>query len=384
VADNNQSIIIVKRKKKGGGGHHGGAWKVAYADFVTGMMAFFMVMWLIASVSQENRAAISEYFRNPSALPGKSQKPAPGQNGPGGASTSPIRLSGAMDAPKSYGARPGQTMTSGQGEMDSDELKKKAKQLEYEKLESLLKQLEEAISKSQALEPFKDQLLLDISSEGLRIQIVDAQNRPMFDLGSTQLKNYTTEILRELAPYVNSVENRIGISGHTDTTPYSGRTDYSNWELSAERANSARRALVAGGYDETKVARVVGLASSVLFDKADPRNPINRRISIIIMNQETANAALNADGSKASAPKTGDQMSPSPSTKPLPEIPSKPGTQKTTPTRSKGSQSASSASTSKPNPKPMSAKQLREELSKNAGLQLDESNESSPDRPTRK
>lgn len=382
MAENTQPIIIVKRRKKGGGGHHGGAWKVAYADFVTGMMAFFMVMWLIAAVSQEKRAAISEYFRNPSAQPGKSQRPAPGMNGPGGASTSVIRLSGAMDAPKSFGQRPGQTTTSGQGYMDSEELKKKARQLEYEKLESLLKQLQEAISKSQALEPFKDQLLLDISTEGLRIQIVDAQNRPMFDLGSTQLKDYTTEILRELAPYINSVENRISISGHTDTTPYSGRTDYSNWELSAERANSARRALVSGGLPEEKFARVVGLASSVLFDKVNPRNPINRRISIIVMNKETEDAALDPDHRKRDTLEAG---------RGAPADEGKRASAETKPRRDSGLEAPRTSRTADQQPsagavegKPLTSRQLSDALRNKAGIRIDQSDESKPSKPRSK
>src|SRR5690606_823853 len=125
-------------------------------------------------------------------------------------------------------------------------------------MEALMEQLKEAISRSQALEPFKDQLLLDITPEGLRIQIVDAQNRPMFDLGSARLKGYTAAILRELTPYLNSVPNRISLTGHTDTTPYIAATGYTNWELSTDRANAARRELEAAGLATDRVSRVVG------------------------------------------------------------------------------------------------------------------------------
>jgi chemotaxis protein MotB len=167
---------------------------------------------------------------------------------------------------------------------------------EREQLESLEDELRAAIDKSQALEPFKDQLLLDITPEGLRIQIVDKQNRPMFDSGSSALKDYTVAILRELPTYLNSVPNRISISGHTDAKPFGSRGGaYSNWELSADRANAARRALQAGGLDAAKSARVVGLASSVLFDRNDPMNPINRRISIIVMTRRAEEAALKTD-----------------------------------------------------------------------------------------
>jgi chemotaxis protein MotB len=302
-------ILIVKRVRRGGGGHHGGAWKVAYADFVTAMMAFFMVMWLITSVSKEQRAAIFDYFKNPSMEQGKSAKPAPGQMGPGGASTSVINMGGGLDARKSATA-----LSTGLGTpMDSktaqdhklsteEEARKVTEAAEHKKLESLMAELRQAIDMSQALRPFKDQLLLDITPEGLRIQIVDAQNRAMFDLGSARLKDYTGSILHELAPYLNSVPNRLSISGHTDTTPYVAQAGYTNWDLSSDRANAARRALEGGGLASGKMARVVGLASAVLFDKDNPRNPINRRISIIVMTKEAEDAALKTDARAAVSP----------------------------------------------------------------------------------
>jgi chemotaxis protein MotB len=289
-------IIVIKRKK-GGAGHHGGAWKVAYADFVTAMMAFFMVMWLVASVSKEQRAALFEYFKNPSMEQGHSVKAAPGQAGPGGASTSVINLGGGLDAPKSQA----DTREQGLGQPNSvEEARKIAEAEEKKQLESLEEQLREAIDKSHALEPFKDQLLLDITPEGLRIQIVDKQNRAMFDSGSSALQDYTTQILVELAKYLNTVPNRISLSGHTDAKPFGGsRKGYTNWELSADRANAARRALLNGGLSEEKMARVVGLASSVLFVKSEPLNPINRRISIIVMTKRAEAAALSTDAPQA-------------------------------------------------------------------------------------
>jgi len=172
---------------------------------------------------------------------------------------------------------------------------KLANELEKRKLESLMEELREAIDKSQALQPFKDQLLLDITPEGLRIQIVDKQNRPMFDLGGTRLKDYTSQILREVAAYLNTVPNRISLSGHTDAKAYVGARGYTNWELSADRANAARRALLDGGMKTEKIARVVGLASSVLFDRENPYNPINRRISIIVMTKSAEATALSTD-----------------------------------------------------------------------------------------
>lgn len=287
MSETKPTVIIRRVKKVKHGGHHGGSWKVAYADFVTAMMAFFMVMWLMAATSKPERAAISEYFRNPSPLAGSSSTPAPGMAGPGGASTSMIKLGGATDISRGNSSDPFQN------QQEAVPTAVQEREREKQRLEALKQELQEAISKSQALEPFKDQLLLDITPEGLRIQIVDQQNRPMFDLGSARLMPYTQTILLELSHFITQVPNRISLTGHTDITAYSTHIGYSNWELSADRANAARRTLLEAGMDEAKVARVVGLSSSVLFDKANPQNPINRRISIVVMTKDAEAAALN-------------------------------------------------------------------------------------------
>jgi chemotaxis protein MotB len=192
----------------------------------------------------------------------------------------------------------------------------RVKEAEHKKLETLMEELKEAVSKSQALEPFKDQLLLDITPEGIRIQIVDAQNRPMFDVGSARLRDYTQSILHELTPYLTSVPNRISITGHTDIRPYPGQGGYSNWELSADRANSARRALVMAGLPDAKIARVVGLSSSVLFDRQDPQSPINRRISIVIMTKQAEEDALKSDVANATPVGSEPAVVPMPSVTP--------------------------------------------------------------------
>ncbi|MCC4594128.1 flagellar motor protein MotB [Xanthomonas campestris pv. phormiicola] len=282
------TVVIRRVKKIQAGGHHGGAWKVAFADFVTAMMAFFLVLWLVAATTKEQRMAISEYFRNPSPLEGKSPAPSPGMAGPGGASTSMIKLGGTADLQRGDNKDPfGSKSPKGDAQSKAAQREK-----EKQRLETLMQELKEAIDKSQALEPFKDQLLLDLTPDGLRIQIVDKENRPMFDIGSAVLKPYTRDILHELSGFINEVPNHISITGHTDVTQYSGKNGYSNWELSADRANAARRELVAGGMSEDKVSRVVGLSSSVLFDKQNPDNPINRRISIVVMTKDAEDAAL--------------------------------------------------------------------------------------------
>ncbi|WP_288468972.1 flagellar motor protein MotB [uncultured Stenotrophomonas sp.] len=290
MAENKPTVIVRRVKKAGHAAHHGGSWKVAYADFVTAMMAFFLVLWLMATTNKNDRAAISEYFRNPSPLSGQNATPAPGMAGPGGASTSMIKLGGATDISR------GNSNDPFQNQKEAVQQPVDQQQRDKQQLEALMKELQEAISRSQALEPFKDQLLLDLTPEGLRIQIVDKQNRPMFDLGSATLKPYTQQILHELAEYLNHVPNRISLTGHTDITAYSAARGYGNWELSADRANAARRALVDGGLEDSKITRVVGLSSSVLFDKTDPQNPINRRISIVVMTKAAEEAALAGAG----------------------------------------------------------------------------------------
>ncbi|ODU52977.1 MAG: flagellar motor protein MotB [Lysobacteraceae bacterium SCN 69-48] len=309
--DEKPTVIVRRVKKVQGGGHHGGSWKVAYADFVTAMMAFFMVMWLVGALTTKQREAVSDYFKNPSPIAGASPAPAPGMNGPGGASNSMIKLGGTMDLPKGPGAEFTRNPT------DATEAQRRAQ--EQQRLEALKKELEEAISKSQALEPFKDQLLLDLTPEGLRIQIVDKQNRAMFDLGSAQLMPYTSEILHEIAVFANRVPNRISLAGHTDTANYATTIGYSNWELSADRANAARRALLEGGMAAAKVVRVVGFGPAVPFDAANPLNPINRRISIVVMTKEAEDAALSRNQAMPSiAPPTAAAATPAQATTPAP------------------------------------------------------------------
>ena len=323
MSEKTAPIIIVRKKKRGGAAHHGGSWKVAYADFVTAMMAFFMVMWLVAAMPQEKLGGIADYFKNPSAVQGTTTTLSPGKMGPGGAGDSAIKMFTEVKNP------PGAGKISGTGQAGKDgsgtgaaEAVKRHSEAERKRLEALKKVLEEAIAKSQAMAPFKDQLLIDLTPEGLRIQIVDAQNRPMFDLSSPNLKPYTTEILHELASYLDKVENRIAISGHTDDTPFAGQTaqqGFSNWELSTMRANSARRALVVGGLREQKLARIVGLAESVPFDKTNLRNPINRRISIVVLDEGAEAIAARVDEPRS--PGDGRPADPPPIPKVLPSKP---------------------------------------------------------------
>ena len=281
--DLSQRPIVIKRVKKVAGGHHGGAWKIAYADFVTAMMAFFLLMWLLGSSTKSQLEGISEYFKTPLKVAMM-----------GGSSigeTSSVLKGGGTDLTRQHGEVK-------KGEIKDDIKAKKIikERIERIKLEGLKKKIEEAIENNPSLKKFSNQLLLDITSDGLRIQIVDEQNRPMFALGKAELQPYTKTILREIGKMLNDVENKISLSGHTDAKPFpSGDKGYSNWELSADRANASRRELIIGGMDTNKVLQVIGLSSAVLFDKNEPLNPINRRISIVVMNEKAEKAVTMDD-----------------------------------------------------------------------------------------
>ena len=286
MAEDRIAPIIVKRVKKTGGGHHGGAWKIAYADFVTAMMAFFLLMWLLGSTTQAQKEGIAEYFQTPLHLV---------LTGPSlGQSDSALKNTGGRDVTRKQGqVKP---VEGDPGKLKSvriEDVKAALKQAEKMKLEALKARIEQVIEDNETLKQFKSQLKLDITSEGLRIQIVDEQNRPMFENAKAELQPYARVILREIGKTLNGVDNKISLSGHTDAAAYaSGEQGYSNWELSSDRANASRRELIAGGMDESKLMRVVGLGSAIMIDKENPFNPINRRISLIVMNKETEEELL--------------------------------------------------------------------------------------------
>ncbi len=282
MADEGMRPIIVKRIKKTAGGHHGGAWKIAYADFVTAMMAFFLLMWLLGSTSKGDLEGISDFFKNP-------LKVAMSGGSGSGDSSSVIKGGGADLTRRNGQVKHGETPPEHKT-YDLNAAKAALERAEGERLRTLKTRIEAIIEANPTLKKYKNQLLLDITSEGLRIQIVDEQNRPMFELAKAELQPYTKEILNIIGMVLNEVPNKIGLSGHTDATPYFSHAGYSNWELSADRANASRRELVRGGLGDDKVLRVVGLASAANLDRKDPFNPINRRISIIVMNKKTEEA----------------------------------------------------------------------------------------------
>lgn len=304
--ENNQPIII-KRVKKGDGGHHGGAWKIAFADFATAMMAFFLVLWLMSSATPEQKRAISGYFQDPigfseSASPyvidlGGTPTPAPDKTLNPDVNAQPdsdqIHLNPQETAPK-----------LDEKDISEQQAEEAVDKMEQERLEMLLQELQNKVEENPQLQKFKDQILFEITQDGLRIQIMDAENRPMFRLGSAQLEPYFEDILLALADSIKAVPNKISVSGHTDGKPFAPGAEFTNWELSANRANAARRALVYGGYPNEQLARVVGYADSALFDRKDPLNPVNRRIDITVLTKRAQRAIESEQGQEAQPAET--------------------------------------------------------------------------------
>lgn len=282
-----QPRIVRRRAKRHDGGHHGGSWKIAYADFITALMAFFLVMWLLSIVPKEDLPGLADYFRMPlrAAL----------QQGPQSSVSSSIIPGGGADI----------TASKGEVRRASESIRvvqSDAERRDAQRLENFRRRLDELIELSPRLKAYRPQMRIDITSEGLRIQIIDNKNRPMFAMGSAEVQPYMRTILRELGPILNEVPNRISLSGHTDARPYStGERGYSNWELSAERANASRRELVAGGMTEDKVMRVLGMGSSMPFQRDDDYADVNRRISLVLLNQRTQRRIEEENAAAASA-----------------------------------------------------------------------------------
>ena len=272
--------IIVKKVKKGGHAVHGGAWKIAYADFVTAMMAFFLLMWLLGSTSEGDKKGLSDYFSAPLKVSMMGGSGA-------GASNSIITGGGSDLTQKSGQSRKGDGQDALSKKAMAEAVKAEVAKQDAKKLAVLSAKISALISSNPKLSEFSSQIRLDTTPDGLQIQIVDDQKRPMFDSGSAMVKPYMRDILREIGAALNGVENKISLDGHTDRSPYSNADrGYSNWELSSDRANASRRELVIAGMPDEKLARVVGLASSILLDTGNPLSPTNRRISIIVMTRE--------------------------------------------------------------------------------------------------
>ena len=281
AANKIQPIIIIKRKS-GHGGHHGGAWKVAYADFVTAMMALFIVLWLMNS-SDKIKKAVAGYFNDPKGT---------------------ANLLGTTMSGNGTTVQPGN----------------------IDNLQKLKEKLEQEIKERKELEKLSKQIEITITPEGLRIELLEDKNGTFYQSGSAQLSGSGQELLSLLAAELKTLPNALLIEGHTDATPYSRDANYSNWELSADRANSARRLLQQDGVRPDQVTQVRGYADQLLRNKSNPADPANRRISVLVQNEDEPasgpSAAKVFDGSSPAVPAVvtppaqaaphGDEPKPSP------------------------------------------------------------------------
>jgi len=275
--------IIVKKIKRGGHGHHGGAWKIAYADFVTAMMAFFLLMWLLGSTTEGDKKGIADYFSAPMkvAMFG----------GSGAGDASHVLKGGGQDLTRTTGQVKHGDVESERKTINLKALKEEQIRAEIARLRTLQERIEGELQSNPGLGAFRSQILLEMTRDGLRIQIIDALNRPMFASGSAQVQPYMQDLLRAIGAVLAEVPNRLTLEGHTDATPFSGgERGYSNWELSADRANASRRELLAGSLPDDRVLRVQGLAASQLLKREQPDDPANRRISIVVMTREAEDA----------------------------------------------------------------------------------------------
>jgi chemotaxis protein MotB len=290
--------IIIKRVKKGGHAVHGGAWKIAYADFVTAMMAFFLLMWLLGSTTDGDKKGIADYFQSPLkiALAG----------GSGSGDSNSVLKGGGESLTSTVGQVKKGDVEAQRNTINLHKLKAEQVRAEIARLEDLKQEIQQKLQSNEKLKEVSSQIRLDMTRDGLRIQIVDDQNRPMFASGSAVIAPYMKDLLHEIGAVLTEVPNRLTLEGHTDAQPFpGGDRGYSNWELSADRANASRRELIAGGLADDRVLRVQGLASSQPFDEKDPLAPTNRRISIIVMNRDAEDRMFRTDPDKV-APDSAD------------------------------------------------------------------------------
>ncbi len=264
-----EQSIIIKRLAKCPHAAHGGAWKIAFADFMTAAMAFFLMLWVLGGTNDEEMKAMAEFFRDPTVIESSPTTLVESKEA-GRTADAMIDMGGFKDSPK--------------GEEGDDDGSGKAQ--EQAQMEMMKLQLEQKISESEALSQLKEQLKIDVTPNGLQVQILDDRKRPMFGAGVDLPRDYASKLIKEVGSVLASTKNKISIAGHTDSSGYHDSAEYTNWELSADRANAARRLLLAGGVERDRIAQAVGMADTVPFDKENPYNPRNRRISIIVLTKE--------------------------------------------------------------------------------------------------
>jgi chemotaxis protein MotB len=311
MASRNAQTVIIKRVKvKGHGGHHGGAWKVAYADFVTAMMSFFLLLWLLNVTTDVQKRGIADYFAP--SISSQSESGAGGvlggaTVGPPGSQVDPstqvsvdfshLALGKASDSDDdsddtnsggTAGTNPDKQNAGdqpGKAKLSDKDLEAQLAVREEKRFEDAEKALRDAIKDVPALQKLADNLIIDNTPEGLRIQLVDQDNQPMFPLGSAEMLDPAKKLMSLVSQIVLRLPNKVAITGHTDSTPYPIAGKYSNWELSSDRANASRREFAADGVPSDRIARVSGLADQEPLDAKNPAAPRNRRISIVLLRE---------------------------------------------------------------------------------------------------
>ncbi len=278
-----QPIIIKKKKKHAAHGHHGGAWKVAYADFVTAMMAFFLVMWIVG-LSQSSKKSMAQYFKEPGVFSFKTGKALP---------VDLKMIKARYDGTKGENSQDNYT-EAGQSAMiiESKVPDSVAKQIKVESKQdsSRINQLEQNLSNqlknladaSPNLKNLLSSLKVEVTDQGLRIEMVESKDNVFFEVGSAKLTKEALDILNKISMEVGKIPNYVEIEGHTDSRPFGNGRGYSNWELSGDRANAARRVLELGGLWEGQVVSVAGYADRKLRSTENPFDVSNRRVSILV------------------------------------------------------------------------------------------------------
>lgn len=319
MATNDLAPIIIKKVVKGGHGHHGGAWKVAYADFVTAMMAFFLLLWLLNSTTEDQKQGISEYF-SPSTV-SNTTGGAGGLLGgaavssPGAMTSRTAQPSVSLELRPTSGAQDGEAVDEGGGQVEEDDPDKMTNVSEEKLEEELAKREQEsfdqaeaeiraAIEKSDDLKDLGKHLVIDQTPEGLRIQVIDQEGKPMFPSGSARMHDRTKQLLAQITQVIQKLPNKISVSGHTDATQFRGsRKGFGNWELSTNRALASRRILSESGLDMTRISHVTGKADTEPMVKEDPKNAKNRRIAIVLLREAGAKAKAAQEKAAADAVK---------------------------------------------------------------------------------
>ncbi len=299
--------IVIKRVKKVEGGAHGGAWKIAFADFALALMAFFLVLWLIESTTNLEKMAIAGYFSDPTNL---------GAVGDGGTpyvldlQGRPLNVTN-QGLNLSLVRQDEEPLVDSQQEMENPEFVELARLRQMEAMDQLQGQIVAEINLNQQFEWFRDSVSFEVTDEGLMVQIIDREGRPLFDSGQSRLRPYAMEILWAMGRIFGNVPNKVSVFGHTDGARFTSEDAYSNWELSADRANAARRALVDGGLHPDQIAQIIGMADSVPLDTADAMSPMNRRIVIMVLNAVAQSRVDAQSASGLAAPTPGPEILPS-------------------------------------------------------------------------